>query len=219
MLCSDLHKIMLVFIDESGDPGLRILQGASPYFVVSLVIFEEHNDAVACDKRIEELRHEIGWSPNSEFHFRRNSNRVREVFLKTVEPFGFFYYGIVINKTKLYGDGFNKKESFYKYACRLVFENAKEKLYDSTVVIDRSGSDEFRSQLIRYPKRHMNSDRRRLISKIKMQDSTSNNLLQLADYVASIINRSVQQQKNRADCFRKIIAHRELLVQTWPRLE
>ncbi len=72
----------------------------------------------------------------SEFHFKRNSDRIRRAFLEAVAPYNFFYYGIVINKDpkKLWGKGFKSKESFYKYACGLVFENAKEKLADPQVV-------------------------------------------------------------------------------------
>ena len=40
---------MLVFIDESGDSGLKIEQGSSRYFTVSLVMFEDNDDALACD--------------------------------------------------------------------------------------------------------------------------------------------------------------------------
>ncbi len=210
---------MLVFIDESGDAGLKLDQGSSDYFVVSLVVFEDHEEAEACDKRINLLRREIGWDARSEFHFRRNSDRVREAFLAAVQPYSFFYYGIAINKdpARLYGEGFKNKESFYKYACRLVFENAKDKLDDATIVIDRSGSNEFRNQLAKYLRRHMNSPKNRLVRKIKMQDSKGNNLLQLADYVADVINRSVLKKKNDADKFRRIIAHREIYVQVWPR--
>jgi len=208
---------MLIFIDESGDPGLKIKQGSSEYFAVSLVVFEEEDEANACDQRIGLLRKEIGWNADSEFHFRRNSHRLREVFLKAVVPYSFFYYGIVIHKTKLYGEGFKNKESFYKYACRLVFENAKDMLDKATVIIDRSGSNDFRNQLKSYLKRHMNKEDQKLIRKVKIQNSLSNNLLQLADYVAAVINRSVQKKKNKADCYRKIIAHREIFVQVWPK--
>ncbi len=40
---------MLVFIDESGDTGLKIDKGSSKYFVIALVIFEDHEEAIACD--------------------------------------------------------------------------------------------------------------------------------------------------------------------------
>jgi len=91
-------------------------------------------------------------SPEFEFHFNKCRKHFREQFLKAVAPYQFFYYGIVINKDpgKLWGEGFQYKESFYKYACSLVFENAKAFLSNATVVIDGSGSKDFRRQLERY---------------------------------------------------------------------
>ena len=50
-----------------------------------------------------------------------------------------------------------------------------------------------------------------------MQRSGGNNLLQLADYIAGVINRSVQGRKKFATEYRKIIAHREIYIQTWPK--
>lgn len=209
---------MLVFIDESGDSGLKVTQGSSRYFTVSLVVFEDHDEAIACDKRIELLKRELGWDSSSEFHFKNNSERVRIAFLKAVVPYNFFYYGIVINKdpVKLYGEGFRNKESFYKYACGLVFENAKEKLRNAIVLVDRSGSLDFRTQLAKYLKRKVNTGLTS-VKKVKMQKSESNNLLQLADYVAGTINRSVTNTKKHSDEYRKIIAHREIHVQVWPQ--
>jgi len=210
---------MLVFIDESGDPGLKIEKGSSRFFTVSLVIFEDKEEALACDQRITLLKRELGWEENSEFHFKRNSDKIRRAFLQAVAPYNFFYYGIVINKEpeKLWGEGFRNKSSFYKYVCSLVFQNAKDKLENSTVVIDKSGNLDFRRQLAKYLRRKLNEEGKKLIKKVKMQRSRGNNLLQLADYIAGVINRSVQGRKKFAEEYRKIIAHREIYVQTWPK--
>ena len=210
---------MLVFIDESGDPGLKIEKGSSRFFTVSLVIFEDKEEALACDQRITLLKRELGWEENSEFHFKRNSDKIRRAFLQAVAPYNFFYYGIVINKEpeKLWGEGFRNKSSFYKYACSLVFQNAKDKLENSTVVIYKSGNLDFRRQLAKYLRRKLNEEGKKLIKKVKMQRSRGNNLLQLADYIAGVINRSVQGRKKFAEEYRKIIAHREIYVQTWPK--
>lgn len=210
---------MLVFVDESGDSGFKVEQGSSQLFTVALVIFEEHDEAIACDQRIGLLRRELGWDERSEFHFNRNSDRVRRAFLQAVAPYNFFYYGIVLNKNprKLWGEGFRHKMSFYKYTCSLVFENAKEKLDQAHVIIDKSGNLDFRHQLAKYLNRKMNEGQNRLIAKVKMQRSESNNLLQLADYVAGVINRSVQRDKKFSADYRQIIAHREIYVQIWPR--
>jgi hypothetical protein len=207
---------MLVFIDESGDSGLKIDRGSSLYFTVGLIVFEDNDEALSCDQRIQLLKKELGLAENYEFHFKRNSDKVRRAFLAAVSPYNFFYYGIVINKDreKLWGEGFHNKESFYKYACGLVFENAKEKLEKATVVIDESGNLDFKRQLAKYLRRKIGSG---IIKKVKMQRSKSNNLLQLADYAASVINRSVQNKRKWSDEYRKIIAHREIYVQIWPK--
>ncbi|HPW05956.1 MAG TPA: DUF3800 domain-containing protein [bacterium] len=120
---------MLVFIDESGDSGLKIEKGSSRYFTIGLLVFEDNEEALNCDQRIKSLKKELGLPENYEFHCKRNSDKVRRAFLVAVSPYNFFYYGIVINKNpkKLWDEGFRHKESFYKYAGGLVFENAKEK--------------------------------------------------------------------------------------------
>lgn len=208
---------MLVFIDECGDSGLKIGKGSSRYFIIALVVFDDNEEALACDTRIELLKRELGWSQDSEFHFHRNSKRIREIFLREVSRYNFFYYGVVINKDprKLYGEGFKNKSSFYKYACGLVFQNAKETLEDSIVVVDSSGSLEFKKRLSKYLKNKFNGNKR-VIKKVKMQRSESNNLIQLADYVAGTINRSINGRSG-GEKLRKMISHREINVQVWPK--
>ncbi len=90
---------MLVFIDESGDPGLKLEQCSSRFFTITLVVFEDHNEAIACDQRIELLKKEVGWDGASEFHFKRNSDKIRRSFLQAVATYSFFYYSIVSTKT------------------------------------------------------------------------------------------------------------------------
>lgn len=208
---------MLVFIDESGDPGLKIEKGASRYFVVALVVFEDNDEAVACDQRISLLRRELKLPEDFEFHFKGNSHRIRLKFLEAVAPYNFFYFGIVLNKDpeKLWGEGFKIKESLYKYTCSLVFENAKPYLRDATVVIDKSGHKRFQVELRKYLKDKANIDRA-IIKKIKSQRSRGNDLLQLADYIAGVINRTISKKK-RANEYRRFIAHKEIYVQIWPR--
>lgn len=209
---------MLVFIDESGDSGLKITEGSSRYFSIALVVFEDREEASSCDQRIELLAKEVGWDSASEFHFKNNSHKIRKAFLSAVAPYNFFYYGIVINKDpdKLYGEGFKHKQSFYKYTCNLLFENAKERLENAIVVIDESGSLDFKQQLGTYLRKKINTSSRSHIKKIKMQRSSSNRLLQLADYVSGVINRKVQGKKDSEE-YHRLIAHREINVQVWPK--
>lgn len=204
---------MLVFIDESGDTGRKLDKGSSKYFVVALVVFEDNDEAINCDQRISLLKKEMQMPEGAEFKFGKLRREQREAFFNAVLPYSFFYFGIVINKdpSKLYGEGFRIKESFYKYACGLVFENAKPFLKDATVVIDGSGSREFKRQFQSYLKKKVGP----LIRKVKMQSSHSNNLIQLADMVAGAINRNLGKKGDR-DVYRPLIKSREIRVQIWP---
>src|SRR3989338_10534715 len=204
---------MLVFIDESGDTGLEVGRGATKLFGVFMVVFEEHDEALARDQRIGLLRKELNVPDDYEFHFHRNSDRVREAFLRAVLPYQFFYYGVIINKVKLFGEGFKNKESFYKYASNLLFQNAKEKLIRAIVVVDESGREKFKYQLAQYLRRNMNeADGLRRIHKVKAQDSKRNNLLQLADMVAGSVARSLDGTKRNSKVYRGIIKPREIYV-------
>ncbi len=209
---------MLVFIDESGDPGLKIDKGSSRYFVISLVMFKDLKEAAACDKRISLLAREMGYQDGFLFHFKDNSHNVRVMFLQAVAPYDFLYFGFVLDKDpkKLWGEGFKIKESLYKSACSYVFESAKPHLKDAIVIIDKTGKKVFRSQLASYLKKKINTEAKDIIKKIKMQPDRGNNLLQLADYVAGVINR-YQQGKKYADAYRRFIAHKEIKVQVWPK--
>src|SRR6266550_141126 len=108
---------MLVFIDESGDPGMKIKGGSSPYFTVILLVFEDYDEALAVDQRIGLLKRELRFPPYFEFHFNKLRPDFRQAFLSAVAPYEFFYFAIVINKGKLTGASFQHPDSLYKYAC------------------------------------------------------------------------------------------------------
>lgn len=204
---------MLVFLDETGDPGLKLDCGSSKYFVVTLIVFEENEEAEALDKRVSLLKHELGFNKFHEIKFNKCNREIRERFLRSIIPYNFFYFAIAINKEKLYGEGFGYKESFYKYASGLVFQNAKTYLSDATIIIDGSGSKDFRNQLSSYLRKKIGGG---YIKKIKLQDSKRNNLLQLADMISGAVNRSFSE-KTDSKVYRDVIKCREIYVQVWPR--
>jgi hypothetical protein len=209
--------MMLVFVDESGDCGIKGKAGSSQLFVIAAVIFEENPSAEACDKRISELRAECFRGNSREFHFNKCCDDYREKFLTGIRDHDFLYLAFVLNKSKLYGPGFAYKEPFYKFTAKLLFENAAPHLREASVLIDRSGHREFRKQLESYLKRKINTDGE-IIRKVKTEASHSNNLLQVADMICGAVARSFREDRKSSERFRRLVAHRELDVQVWPRL-
>lgn len=208
---------MIVFVDEAGDTGLKLKQGSSQFFIITLVIFDEDDEALACDQRIALLRRELGVGQEFEFHFNETPRRIKDHFFKAIVPYNFFYVSTIINKKNFYGEGFKFKNSFYKYACRLVFDNVKQYLEHAIVVFDGSGSRQFKQELATYLRKRMNDDATLRVRKVKMQDSKNNNLIQLADMVCGAVNLSLKSSEDENWEYRRLIGHRELSARVWPQ--
>lgn len=53
---------MLVFLDDSGDPGFKLDRGSSAFFVIACVIFEDKLDAEEVSLTMKRYRRELGWA-------------------------------------------------------------------------------------------------------------------------------------------------------------
>lgn len=102
-LAPDRIYRMLVFIDESGDPGMQGKTGSSEYFIVTAVVFEDLEDANGCDARVDQLRAECFRAGRGEFHFNSCCREIRERFLTETGKFEYVYLSFAFNKSKLYG--------------------------------------------------------------------------------------------------------------------
>ena len=200
------------------------------------MLFEEIEVANDVEDRIKLLRKELGLSANFEFHFSKNKRRLRINFLEAVARYNFFYFAIIIDKQGLYKPTFTTNESFYHYACGLLFQNMKPYIHKAIACLDRAGSKSFRLSLQKYLKSKLNEPKENkiYIKEIKMQDSKKNELIQLADMVCGSINRSIRYKYSQGliqyppnflrtekaiekdYIYRKIIKHREIRVQKIP---
>lgn len=207
---------MLVFVDESGDSGMKHKKGSSELFVVVAVIFFENIDANVCDDAIAALKLACFKNKNTEFKFNKCCRDHRRKFFLHVEDLDYLYVAFVFNKAKMYGPGFQFKSPFYKYACKLLFVSAKPYLQRASVTIDGSGDRVFRKQLQTYLKAKINTERE-TIKKVKLESSHSNNLLQLADMVCGAVARSYKTTKANCDEFRLLIRRHELGTTVWPK--
>ena len=204
-------------MDESGDTGLKLGQGSSEWMIVIMVIFVDNEAAQTADQRIVQLRTDLKKSERFEFHFKENSDQIREAFLKAMATMDFVYTGTIVHKSRLLADGYNF-QTFYRDMCGEVFENARPLLRDAVVKIDRTGGQGFRRELTAFLKRKLNEEPSEIrpVRQVTMQTSQSDNLLQLADMVCGAVARHYRGDRDKADRFYKIIAHREVSVRFWP---
>lgn len=202
---------MWVYVDESGCLGMKLGQGSSPFFCVVSVLFKDKAAVTACYNRIEALKSEL--KIRKEFHFRKTAHLTRLAFFREMRAYDFQYFGLAIDKSQIHG--FSRP--FLHNAVLTSFSLHAESLKNATVVIDRTGSDEFRKMMSRSLKNDLNRQfDREVIRKVKNETSHANNLLQLADMVAGAVTRSLTGEKNHKDVYREIIRGKELRVTIVP---
>ncbi len=187
---------MLVFIDESGDTGFKVGRGSTKNFVVACVIFSDSLEAEKTSVAIKELRRELKVHDNFEFKFSKCSQKFRKKFLEKVRKFDFQYRAVVMVKQRIYGEELRrKKESFHNFSLKMLLKHSFGSIHDARVYIDGSGDRDFRRDAEKYLKQQCNEDRK-IIGKVRFQESHRSTLIQLADMAAGAINRSFSDKKD-----------------------
>ena len=112
---------MLIFIDDSGDPGFKIERGSTPYFVISMVIFDDNLEAEKIAVAIKELKRKTKFSDNVEFRFFKAHKKYRIMFLNAVNVFKFRVRCLVVDKSIIESHELkSNKNSFYAYFIKEV---------------------------------------------------------------------------------------------------
>lgn len=196
---------MLVFIDDSGDPGFKIGRGSSQFFVIACVIFDDKLDAEETALIIKRYRRSLNWVDTHEFKFNKTKKIYVKELLHKVSTCNFKIRAIVIDKTKIYSHELrNKQDSFYNYAIKEVLAKSGN-LKQAIVRLDGHSGREYKKQAITYLRREVNSYSKK-IKKVRFVDSKTNNLIQLADLIAGSIHRYYQIDKTDRLEYRKIIS-------------
>ena len=196
---------MLVFIDDSGDPGFKIDRGSTRFFVIALVIFNDELEAEKTAVSIKELRRSLNFSDNTEFKFHKSRNDVREKFLKAISKFDFKFRCVVVDKTLIKSELLRgDKSSFYRFFIKTAIEHSPN-IVNAKIKIDGSGDREFRKSFLSYLKKELNGDNTKIIKNCKLVDSKENVLIQLADMVAGSVHRSLNKDKKDCNDYLRII--------------
>ncbi len=197
---------MLVFIDDSGDPGFKLDKGSSHFFVISAVLFDDNLEAEKTAVAIKELRRELKFGDNVEFKFNKSKRLVREKFLSAVNPFSFKIRCIVIEKGIIYSDELRRnKKHFYAFAIKTLLKYSGEEIKNAKIKVDGSGDREFKRNFLTYLRRELNTKDKCVLEHCKLVDSKGNVLIQLADMIAGAIRRSYSKDKTDKDIYKGII--------------
>jgi len=180
---------MLVFIDDSGDPGFKIDKGSTKVFVIALVVFDDDLEAEKTSLAIKELRRKLRVSDFYEFKFNKTDKKFKDLFFETVKPYKFRIRAIVADKENIRSSHLrDNKENFYNYIIMQVLKHSGGSIKNARLKFDKRGERELRNQLRTYLSRELDNKSKKIFKDLKFVDSRQNTLIQLADMVAGSIS-------------------------------
>lgn len=192
---------MLVFIDESGDPGFKVAKGSSPLFVAAMVIFADHDEARKTQELVRSLLGRV--HRRREFKFNKCRPAVRDEFFSRVASQNFAVRGIVVRKQLIWSERLRSDdESFYRFFIKSMVKFDNQSLRDAKVFIDGAGDRAFRQSLVTYLKHHVGKG---AIDSVRLRNSVSEPLLQLADMCVGAIARSYRTNRDNPERWRTML--------------
>jgi hypothetical protein len=195
---------MLVFIDESDDPGFKLIEGSSSHFVMAMVIFETDEDAADADRLIQGLKKQLGIS--KEFKFNKSREEIRDEFFSGTSKLNFKVRAIVVDKARIQSERLKRdKEKFYEFFARMMMQYDGNRLENARIIIDGSGDRSFKRRLQTYLKRHLDNG---AVKSIRFKDSHRDSLVQLADMCAGAIARSYKVDRTNARRWRNMLRNK-----------
>ncbi len=206
---------MFLFIDESGNAGVRFDAGSSRFFVVAAVIIQNEQMLNSCERILQRAKQSLKLSKNYELHFRENSHAVRMNILQQITPLDWQYVATIIDKQRLPLIARNKF-ALYQIAISAFLPIIQPLLIKTMITIDHTQAIDFQRQLFRSIKHQIRSLEPDSRPRITMQRSQNHLLLQLADYVAGILNRRAQGLHKSQDYYQLIKRHEQVII-TFPK--
>lgn len=172
---------MLIFIDESGDPGFKLT--SSPCLIMTMVIFDDYTEADNTRALVEKLGKTYRIKP--EYRFTNCSAQNRTAFFDGIRACKFRIRSIVMYKNKMHSHFLrNKPMYFYNYTLRQLLTH--NNLANAKVRIDGNAKKEFLKAAKSYLRQQIPPG---IVDNVKFLDSQEEPLIQLADMVTGAIAR------------------------------
>jgi len=194
-----------VFMDESGDPGFKLDQGSSRFLGIAAVIFRNRDDMAYTEQILSGAKSNLGWKQIQEFRFHHASLDVRTSFCLALRECPFTVHSVVIDKRIIFPNAplRHSPGCFYQYLIRLLLERNQQSINNAKVVLDDNSFREIETFL----RKHLRSDKK-MITSLKLIESSKSPLLQIADLAAGSVLRSYYPEKKRFDECRRLLVDR-----------
>jgi hypothetical protein len=181
----------LVFVDESGDPGLSVSR--SSHFIIAAVVVVDETEDVLIRAKIREYRRSLGWRDDHEFKFNKVNKTIAKNLIKLLSPYDYKVYAVVLNKNSQI-----TPDNRYTLYNQVLVELVKRlDMANVNIRVDGDVGKTYRKKTLTFLRRELSGKTK--ISTLRYEDSRKVDELQLADIAAGSINRSLSDKKDAGD--------------------
>ena len=179
---------MIISVDDSGDPGLKLGKGSSRYFAIAAVCFADETSAELMRKKIDILKTKLGWAKAREFKFRKDRPETKRLFFSAIKGQSFQLSIVILDKEKLPKREYDNPSKLYNAAILKAIKNISNQPKDLYIHIDGEGGKSYRHRVKTYFRQNLPEY---TLRELNYRDSKDDTLVQLADMVAGAARHSV----------------------------
>lgn len=193
-----LNMRKLVFVDESGNPGIKDEQGE--FVIVGVVVIEE-NDLAKISEEFSRIKQQMNWDADFEFKFSKTNKNIIIKLLKSLSDINFEIYALIFDKKDISTNG---QTIYNRLLCDLIKEMRIE---NADILVDGKTSRRNKNSVASFFRKELSKNG----NKLRYGNSKSYDGLQLADLIAGTIHRFYAGKKGGID-FMSIIKNKIKLI-------
>lgn len=128
-----------IYIDESGDLGLKTSKTSTKHFVVAAVLVADESTKIELEAILIRFKKDVGIPTAHELKFHSLSDKNKVELLSKIKKLPLEFYGFVVQKEQFTRQrGIDRPIDLQQQMLTLLFTTLKEKLKTAIVTIDRS---------------------------------------------------------------------------------
>jgi|APLak6261690433_1056193.scaffolds.fasta_scaffold08082_1 hypothetical protein len=208
--------MIISFADEFGNNSFEFETQGSHFIVASILLKETELQKI--ENEVENIRKNNFQTGEIKSNKVATNHTRRIKILNELLELDFSIFAVIIDKRKLYGEGFNYKKSFYKFANNLLYKELFRTFPELQLNVDEHGSNNFMLEFRKYVEKN---HQRTLFSGIEFNQisSANSNLIQVADFIAGTLGYIFDETKrsSKSEELYKLIKPKISVLSSFPR--
>jgi hypothetical protein len=187
-----MNTQIIAFADEFGNNSFDFANQSTHFIVSGIIVNEDKLNNLEIE--LEKIRKKHFQTGEIKSNKVATNHTRRLQILNELCELDFSIYALIIDKQKLYGEGFKHKQSFYKYLNGLLYKELYRTFPKLVLYVDEHGSNDYMKSFKNYVKKNHISN---LFegSDFQLQDSTQKIGIQLADFIAGTLGYIYDEHK------------------------